>query len=103
MIEQQWMVDADFVVPGLNNPNNAQPTNTDRAKFVSESSLDTAIATVHAAKDRPHLTMNDKVFAARYTVAVTYPRASQPIEHPDDDLEEDFEDDYSYDEEDEER
>lgn len=36
-----------------------------RAKFVSEASITTAMASIHKAADLPHLTLNDKVFAAR--------------------------------------
>lgn len=70
-----WTVDSNFIVPGFGLTGPAQPVNLDRSKFVSESALDTAIGTIHKAADLPYLTMNDKVFAARYSVAVTIPRA----------------------------
>jgi hypothetical protein len=63
----------NFVVKNLNSAGATQPTDTDRAVFRSEATLDTAVATVHAAKDRPYLTQNDKVFAARYTIGVFNP------------------------------
>lgn len=68
-------VDANFVSKNLNVPGAAQPTDANRAVFVSEASLDTAIAAVHAAKDRPNLTINDKVFAARYAIPAVNPLA----------------------------
>lgn len=62
-------VDSNFVVRGLGLTGPTQPNDANRAVFVSEASLDTAIGSIHKTADKPHLTMNDKVFAARYSLA----------------------------------
>lgn len=51
-----------------------------RAKFVSEASITTAMATIHKTADLPHLTLNDKVFAARIKLGT--PAAPDPAEEP---------------------
>jgi hypothetical protein len=51
-----------------------------RAKFVSEASLTTAMAGIHKAADLPHLTLNDKVFAAR--IKLGQPVAPGPAPAP---------------------
>ena len=65
MYPQQAIVDPGFIVKGLNNTGITQPTDAQRDNFSSEATLDATISTLHAAKDKPHLTLNDKVFAAR--------------------------------------
>lgn len=73
MKETAVTVDSNFVVKGLGLTGPAQPNDTNRAVFSSEATLNTAIAGVHKAADLPHLTMNDKVFAARYGIAALSP------------------------------
>ena len=73
MKEAQWTVDADFVVKGFGLTGVTQPNDANKAIFVSEASLDTAIATIHKAVDRPYLTLNDKVYAARHSLGVLTP------------------------------
>jgi predicted transcriptional regulator len=61
--------EATFIVPGLNHAGLTQPSDANRAKLVSEATLDTALASgAHKAGDRVHLTMNDKLFAARIAI-----------------------------------
>jgi len=74
MKEAQWSVDPDFVVKGWGLAGVTQPTDANKAAFVSEASLDTAIGSIHKAADKPYLTLNDKVYAARFSIpAVTPP------------------------------
>lgn len=83
MKESAWIVDSNFPVKGLGLAGVPQPTNLNRSVFVSESSLDTAIATIHKASDLPSLTLNDKVFAARYTIAGMTPLSTEEEPEPD--------------------
>lgn len=67
------IVSANFIVPRLNVTGEVQPTAGEKAMFSDEATLDVVANPKHAAKDRPHLTMNDKVFAARYGTASISP------------------------------
>lgn len=67
------IVTTNFIVPRLNVSGQTQPTDGEKAVFASETTLDIAANPKHKAADRPHLTMNDKVFAARYGVASIEP------------------------------
>jgi hypothetical protein len=73
MLNQQAIPDTNFVVKGLNVPGLTQPTDSNRSNFTSETTMDAAITGIVPAKDRPYLTMNDKVFATRYAVAAFSP------------------------------
>jgi hypothetical protein len=59
----QAIPDSNFVHRAHNMGGNMTAGNTQ--VFANEAALDTAANTLVPAKDRPHLTMNDKVFAAR--------------------------------------
>lgn len=64
----ETIVTANFIVPRLNVTGVTQPTDGEKQAFASETTIDIVANPMHAAKDRPYLTMNDKVFAARYGI-----------------------------------
>lgn len=77
----QAMPDSNFVVKGFNIAGLTQPTDANRANFSSETTLDAALAALVPAKDRPYLTMNDKVYAVRQAVTVFAPVTAE-VESP---------------------
>jgi len=69
MYALQPALSESFIVKNHNVSGVTQVADAQRTPFVSEASLDTAIGATVAAKDKPYLTMNDKIFAARYAVS----------------------------------
>lgn len=67
------IVDANFIAKGLNVSGAPAITDSERNVFVSEASLIAGMVGTHKAADLPYLTMNDKVFAARYNLASLSP------------------------------
>jgi len=67
MYQIQPVLTDTFIVKNHNTQGVTQVSDANRAVFASEVTLNTAIGATVAAKDLPYLTMNDKVFAARYT------------------------------------
>lgn len=67
------LVDAGFVAKGLNVSGAPAITDSERNVFVSEVSLLAGMTGTHKVADLPHLTMNDKVFAARHNLASLTP------------------------------
>lgn len=67
MYALQPIVTANFTHAGHNMGDTA--ADADAQVFAREATIDTQIGATVADKDKPHLTLNDKVFAARYALA----------------------------------
>lgn len=90
MHQVQPLVVAGFIEAGHNMGDDL--SDAEAGAFITEKSLDTAIGAVVPAKDKPHLTLNDKVYAARFGSGATpkaadAPSATEPEPEPEPELE----------------